>query len=111
MLGLFTTRFAIGRWFPGRCLLCDRPGGPVPNLCRACRDALPEAVRLGPGRVVALPYAPPVSNLVHWMKFDDGSIVARTRVGKSPITAAPRVVDDVLYVYGDGGDFAAIKVK
>ena len=48
---------------------------------------------------------------LHWMKYDDGSIVARTRVGKSPITAAPKAVDNVLYVYGDGGDFAAIKVN
>lgn len=47
---------------------------------------------------------------LHWMKSSDGSIVTRTKVGSSPITAAPEVVDDILYVYGDGGDFAAIKL-
>ncbi|OGT89188.1 MAG: outer membrane protein assembly factor BamB [Gammaproteobacteria bacterium RIFOXYA12_FULL_61_12] len=47
---------------------------------------------------------------LHWMKFEDGSIQARTKVGGSPITATPKVVGDVLYVYGDGGDFAAIKL-
>ncbi|MBU0501088.1 MAG: outer membrane protein assembly factor BamB [Gammaproteobacteria bacterium] len=47
---------------------------------------------------------------LHWIKFEDGSILARTKVGSSPITAKPKLVDDVLYVYGDGGDFAAIKL-
>lgn len=47
---------------------------------------------------------------LHWMKYEDGSVVARTKVGSSPITATPKLVDDVLYVYGDGGDFAAIKL-
>lgn len=45
---------------------------------------------------------------LHWFRPDDGSIVARTRLGSSPITATPQVVDGRLYVYGDGGDFAAI---
>lgn len=45
---------------------------------------------------------------LHWFKSEDGSIVARTRLGSAPITAAPQVVDGRLYVYGDGGDFAAI---
>lgn len=45
---------------------------------------------------------------LHWFKPEDGSIVARTRLGSSPITATPQVVDGRLYIYGDGGDFAAI---
>jgi outer membrane protein assembly factor BamB len=45
---------------------------------------------------------------LHWFKPEDGSIVARTRLGSSPITATPQVVDGRLYVYSDGGDFAAI---
>lgn len=45
---------------------------------------------------------------LHWFKPEDGSIVARTRLGSAPITAAPQVVDGRLYIYGDGGDFAAI---
>jgi outer membrane protein assembly factor BamB len=48
---------------------------------------------------------------LHWLKPDDGSIVARTRVGSAPITATPQVVNNVLYVYGDGGDFAALTLS
>jgi outer membrane protein assembly factor BamB len=47
---------------------------------------------------------------LHWLRAEDGSPVARTRVGSSPITAAPVVRDGLLYVYGDGGDFAAISL-
>jgi outer membrane protein assembly factor BamB len=56
------------------------------------------------GYVVAGDY----QGYLHWFKPEDGSIVARTRLGDDPITAAPQVVDGRLYVYGDGGDFAAI---
>lgn len=47
---------------------------------------------------------------LHWMSIDDGSFVGRTRVGSRPITTGPRVVDDVMYVLGDGGDLAAMRV-
>ena len=40
--------------------------------------------------------------------LDDGSLVGRTRVGRAPITAAPRVVGEVLYVLGDAGELAAM---
>jgi outer membrane protein assembly factor BamB len=56
------------------------------------------------GYVVAGDY----QGYLHWLKPEDGSLVARTRLGSAPITAAPKVVDQRLYVYGDGGDFAAI---
>ena len=58
------------------------------------------------GYVVAGDY----QGYLHWLKPDDGSILARTRVGGSPITATPRVANNLLYVYGDGGDFAAISL-
>lgn len=45
---------------------------------------------------------------LHWFRPEDGSLIARTRLGSAPITVAPQVVDGRLYVYGDGGDFAAI---
>lgn len=48
---------------------------------------------------------------LHWFKPEDGSIVARTRVGGAPITATPQVANNLLYVYGDGGDFAAITLS
>ncbi len=56
------------------------------------------------GYVVAGDY----EGYLHWLKPEDGSLMARTRLGSSPITAAPRVVGERLYIYGDGGDFAAI---
>jgi outer membrane protein assembly factor BamB len=47
---------------------------------------------------------------LHLLDPDDGSLVARTRVGSAPITTGLRAVDDVVYVQGDGGDLAAIRV-
>jgi outer membrane protein assembly factor BamB len=47
---------------------------------------------------------------VHLLSAQDGSLVARTRVGSSPISAQPRVVDGVLYVLGDAGSLAAIRL-
>lgn len=46
---------------------------------------------------------------LHWMSVDDGRFVGRTRVGSQPITTGPRVVNDVMYVLGDGGDLAAMR--
>ena len=46
---------------------------------------------------------------LHWMSVDDGSFVARTRVGGQAITTGPRVANDVMYVLGDGGDLAAFR--
>jgi outer membrane protein assembly factor BamB len=47
---------------------------------------------------------------VHWLSKDDGEFVARTRVGSAPISAKPQVVAGVVYLYGDEGDLAALKV-
>lgn len=47
---------------------------------------------------------------LHWLDRDDGHMVARTRVGKDPITTGIRTVDEVLYVQGDGGEMAAIRL-
>jgi outer membrane protein assembly factor BamB len=46
---------------------------------------------------------------LHWLAPDDGRVVGRSRVGRDPISAAPRVNDGVLYVLGDGGELAAIQ--
>ncbi len=46
---------------------------------------------------------------LHWLDAEDGSLVARNRVGSAPITSGLLVVDGVLYVQGDGGDVAAIR--
>ena len=47
---------------------------------------------------------------LHWMDRSDGSFVARTRVGSDPVTTGLQVIDDVLYVLGDGGELAAIRL-
>jgi outer membrane protein assembly factor BamB len=46
---------------------------------------------------------------LHWLDAEDGSLVARTRVGSAPITGGLLVADGVLYVQGDAGDVAAIR--
>jgi outer membrane protein assembly factor BamB len=45
---------------------------------------------------------------VHWLARGDGRIVARTRVGKGPISARPLVVEGRVVVYGDDGTLAAL---
>ncbi len=47
---------------------------------------------------------------LHWLSPDDGSLLARISVGKKPITVPPIVVDEVAYVYGSGGELAAIRL-
>ncbi len=47
---------------------------------------------------------------LHWMDRTNGELIARTRVGSDPITKGMQVVDEVLYVQGDGGDLAAIRL-
>lgn len=46
---------------------------------------------------------------VHWLSRSDGRMVARNRVGSDPIATAPVVVDGVAYIYGDGGELAAVR--
>ncbi len=47
---------------------------------------------------------------LHWLDNKDGSLVARTRLGSEPITTGLQVVDGVLYVQGDGGQLAAVRL-
>lgn len=48
---------------------------------------------------------------VHFLAQDDGHVVAREQVGREPI--APRLVTDgaAVYVYGKGGDLAALVLE
>ncbi len=46
---------------------------------------------------------------LHWLSVEDGSLVARTRVGDAPISTPPIVRDGIAYVYGDGGKLAAFR--
>jgi len=47
---------------------------------------------------------------LHWLSPQDGRLVGRTRVGSAPIGAQPKAVDGTLYVLGDDGDLAALRV-
>jgi outer membrane protein assembly factor BamB len=45
---------------------------------------------------------------LHWLSYEDGSLLARTRIASAPISAAPRVAEEVAYVYADDGTLAAV---
>lgn len=47
---------------------------------------------------------------LHWFNSENGSPVARIRVGSDPIIADPVVLDGTLYVLGSGGELAAIRL-
>lgn len=47
---------------------------------------------------------------LHWLAPQDGRLVARSRVGSDPISAQPQAVDGTLFVLGDDGDLAALRV-
>lgn len=70
--------------WPDICLLCEQPAGRIPNLCAACAAALPPtpASPDGPvhGLLAAFVYAPPISTLIHWMKFQ-GNLAAALTLG------------------------------
>jgi len=63
---------------PGLCLLCDGPAGAVPNLCAACAAGMPRLALQSRHRLVAFAYSPPVSTLIHWMKFQGNLPAARS---------------------------------
>lgn len=47
---------------------------------------------------------------LHWLNRDDGSLVARTRLGSESITNGLQVVNGILYALGDGGELAAVRI-
>ncbi len=47
---------------------------------------------------------------LHWLNRDDGSLVARTRLGSESISTGLQVVDGVLYALGDDGELAAVRL-
>ncbi len=48
---------------------------------------------------------------VHLLSQADGRVVARTRVDSDGVRVAPLVVDDILYVYGNGGRLSAYRLQ
>lgn len=47
---------------------------------------------------------------VHWLRRDDGKLVARTRVDRKGVVAPPTLGSEALYVYGRGGKLAALQI-
>lgn len=47
---------------------------------------------------------------VHWLRREDGQFVARVRVDSASIVAAPVATRFAVYVYGSGGELAALQV-
>ena len=48
---------------------------------------------------------------VHWIKQEDGRVVARTRLGSDPIVAQPLVRGKVAFILGADGDLAAVALE
>jgi outer membrane protein assembly factor BamB len=47
---------------------------------------------------------------VHWLRREDGQFVARVRIYSDSIVAAPVATSFAVYVYGSGGELAALQV-
>ncbi len=47
---------------------------------------------------------------VHWLRKEDGQFVARVRVDSDGIVAAPVATAFAVYVYGSGGELAALQI-
>jgi len=47
---------------------------------------------------------------VHFLKYDNGAIAARIRVGSGPIVAAPVVVGDTVFISSSSGTLTALRV-
>jgi outer membrane protein assembly factor BamB len=73
------------------------------------QDALRARRLSGPAAVGDYVVVGDFEGYVHWLSAQDGSFVARSRVGSAPITAQPQVVGSTVYVLGDKGDLAALR--
>ncbi len=48
---------------------------------------------------------------LHWIDFETGLIVARERVGDTPISSSPAVLDDLVFVQTDSGSLHALRLR
>ncbi|HSS65607.1 MAG TPA: outer membrane protein assembly factor BamB, partial [Gammaproteobacteria bacterium] len=48
---------------------------------------------------------------VHWLSREDGRMLARVRVDRSGILAAPVAYRDIVFIYGKGGTLTALQVQ
>ena len=94
-------RAACTALIPDTCLLCDAAAGRVPNLCQGCAAALQRLPQRSPMRLVAFAYTPPVSSLVHWMKFEahlSAALTLGTLLADAVVDAAAPIPDALLPV-------------
>jgi outer membrane protein assembly factor BamB len=75
------------------------------------QDALRRRSLSAPAAFGGLVVAGDFDGYLHWLSPQDGSLVARTRVGSAPIRAQPVALGGTLYVLGDDGDLAALRVE
>jgi outer membrane protein assembly factor BamB len=50
-----------------------------------------------------------LQGFVHWIDPANGALVARARIGKAPVRAAPIVSSGLVVVFSDGGDLRAFR--
>ena len=85
--------------------------GPFHTIVRAVASAsLYNRTVSGPGVVGTYVVVGDYEGYLHWLARDDGRMLARVRVDSDGIGAAPLVVGDKVYVYGNGGELVALRV-
>jgi outer membrane protein assembly factor BamB len=81
------------------------------NNASMWRQSKLEARRLSPPAVFGqFVVVGDLEGYVHWLRKDDGQFAARVRVDSSSIVAAPVATAFAVYVYGSGGELAALQV-
>jgi outer membrane protein assembly factor BamB len=75
------------------------------------RQAKLEARRVSPPAVFGeFVVVGDLEGYVHWLRKDDGQFAARVRVDNDGIVAAPVATPFAVYVYGSGGELAALQI-
>jgi outer membrane protein assembly factor BamB len=85
----------------------DRRSGVQVWRQKALRHRMLSAPRVVGGAVVV----GDLEGFLHALSPEDGRLLARTRVGKTPIAAPPVVVDDTIFVQSRGGNIASLSLN
>jgi len=81
------------------------------NSASMWRQAKLEARRVSPPAVFGqFVVVGDLDGYVHWLRRDDGQFAARVRIDSDGIVAAPVATAFAVYVYGSGGELAALQV-
>lgn len=81
------------------------------NNASMWRQAKLEARRVSPPAVFGqFVVVGDLEGYVHWLRKDDGQFAARVRVDSDGIVAAPIATPFAIYVYGSGGELAALQI-